>query len=415
MQSPQNGKSNTHLWAGTSNLSAKDDPFPWRDFFYWFRIGFIGLVVLFLIFTWLEWRASKQIIYLTDGSLGVIRADGTEPRPLRISGLNGSFGPPQWSPRGGRFATIVEKPSGTTLLIAKSNGQSEFQVMLPPTSILPDRAWAPSGNYVAVMSSNSGDSELHIVDIAQNRVNTISLALAIPQVIWHPKRDEVLVTERSPEDIWSLQIVTPDAKIREFAPNDQFTHRSEGVWSPDGQRIAYIGTSTIDDTVRVLMTANIDGSTLIKVLVTGNNFFPIWSPRGDLLLFTQVDPNTNVSTLYRVKPNGEQLQIIGRGLPRDIIATDVSHAVSWSPDRSRMFFQSFSSSTGEVALSIANYDGSNSKVLFSDRGRYVPLTALWSPTSRGILIVDEGTMRMRWFSNETAQKFTWGEYPSWEP
>lgn len=422
MQHPQSTDPTMYRWAGESSLAPRtDDPFPTRAFYRWILVGLAGFVLLAGLYLYLERRASRQIIYLTpDNALGMVRADGTGAHKLNFAGLAAynTRGQPQWSPQGGRFASIIEVPSGNTLLIASRAAQLLAQISLAE-SVAPEllsEAWAPSGNHVAMISQRAGGTELQIADLEQQRLLSITQPLADHRVSWHPLQDQLLVTTLSKEYTQTIQIVNMNAQELLFNPEDGFAHHSQAAWSPDGVRIAYVASASLNSPEQPLFVANANASSPVKIVADGKNYFPIWAPRGDLIIFTRHNSETNEFMLYRVRPDGEGLAPIGRGLPPEIAMGDPQGAISWSLDRKRMIFQSFNPSTGQTSLSLADYDGSNPSSLVPElTARWTSPSVIWSPTSRGVLVASDGEIWMRWLNSQEREIFASGVYPHWEP
>lgn len=421
MQYPQNSDPSLYRWAGVDAAPPRtSDSFPTRDFYRWVLVGLAGFALMFGLYLYLEHRASRQIIYLThDNAIGMVRADGTGDRKLNFTGLTYSaIGQPQWSPQGGRFASIIDTPSGTVLVIINRADQLVARIPLQASiaSELLPLAWAPGGDHVAIISQRTGSSEIQIADLTQQQIQPLVQTLSDRRVSWHPQRDQLLVTTLSEQSNETIQIVSVNAQATVFNPEDGFTHRKQATWSPNGDQIAYIASNSPDSADQLLFVANTDTSSPTKIVANGQNFLPIWAPRGDLIIFTRYNSETNEFLLYRVRPNGEDLAIIGRGLPPDIAMNDARNGISWSPDGDHMIFQSFNPNTGQINLLLADYDGSNSSSLVSNLATIgVHPRAMWSPTNRAVLVASDGDIWMRWLNREEREIFVRGLFPNWEP
>jgi dipeptidyl aminopeptidase/acylaminoacyl peptidase len=89
-------------------------------------------------------------------------------------------------------------------------------------------------------------------------------------------------------------------------------HRSPVTWSPDGERIAFIsrpaGTTTGSELfVRRLDAGSGSGGTQLTS-GSDNVLFPAWSPDGQWINFTRWLPGLQQSQLWRVRPDGSDLQ-----------------------------------------------------------------------------------------------------------
>jgi len=365
--------------------------------------------------------SAPETVNLT--SLAVVRADGDPATPLALSGLETSVaGPAQWAPQGGRFAAIIGDQSSAEVLISDgvTEAPSRIRLVQPVAPRLAPAAWAPGGNYLVVINDNYGSPALQLVDVQQSRAVTVPLALGdLATATWRPQRDELLVTALSDDAAPALRIVTPDGQVQPFEPEDGQYSRRQGAWSPDGSRVAYIATATLTDTTQTVLLVNADGTSPGVLVPDGENFMPVWAPRGDLVFFTRRDSDSDGYTLYRVQPDGQGIQQVGRGLPPEFVAFDPRSAIAWSPDGTRMFFQSLDPNTNTFSLSVADYDGSNPRVITSglnSGGSASIMHTLWSPTSRGVLMATWGSeMRFQWLTREEPETFPEGGFPNWEP
>lgn len=92
----------------------------------------------------------------------------------------------------------------------------------------------------------------------------------------------------------------------------------EPVWSPDGQRIAFISAPSTDTERGELYLINADGSNPVQ-LVTGLNSHPAWSPDGRQIAFTKFEGNDEIYVM-----NAEPMILIqpGRRVRRRHIIRD---------------------------------------------------------------------------------------------
>lgn len=405
---------NTSFWPNATRLPEQhNDRFPVEAVRPWLLIGLCGLLLFLGLYTWLEHRAAKRIIYFTaNGTLAAMRADGKPAPPLVLPDAR-FIGPVWWAPQGGRFAVIAKSSSGIEIVI--SDGMAAQAVRIPlvdPVSGFAQLQWAPSGNYLAVVSRDQTAHPLQIVDVGRARVVTVPLVPdTLANAIWHPRQNELLITAANDTGDLALWRVNLEGQAQLFAPDDGQNIRRQGAWSPDGRRIVYIGATSIDSAQQVIV-ANADGTEPRVLVAEGLNMLPVWSPRSDYIFFTQYDGQQY--QLYRIRINGQGLTLIGRSLPPEKIVNDPSSAIAWAPDHSRMLFQSFDASASTFSIWVADYDGGNPLRITSNAG-IKPLRVIWSSTSRGLLIADGERMSFRWLNREAAEPWPHGSWPSWEP
>ncbi len=134
------------------------------------------------------------------------------------------------------------------------------------------------------------------------------------------------------------------------------------IWSPDGQRLAFIAYEREFDDIRVLHVIDSSGAGLTRI---GETTAPAtWSPDGEELAFASMDGETPV--IYAVSPDGTGIHTVWRGEPNNP-PTSISQ-VSWSPDGSELLFLA-----GEAYL--VRSDGTDLRRL----ARLPSTRAAWSP------------------------------------
>jgi Tol biopolymer transport system component len=417
------------LWPEAFDVRrATATPFPWRMLFIWLAPGLISGILLLGAYFYFEQRAAKQIVYVTqNGQMGIVQADGRPAQPLQNANLRRlSFTTPQWAPSGKRYAAVSIGTNDPHLIVLPTDGTEPLQIAVEGQNVALIRdGWSVDESYVALIDSPSSSSNrphVQIVDIAQKKTKTITLTVNLfAPISWHPSRSELLITTMIASITPTLQIVTPDGQERSLVPADQQAVHHSGVWSPDGHRIAYVvpRANAAPDRVTAISggtiwSANEDGSDAHQLIADGLNSAPIWSPDSSLIFFTREVTETQSFDLYRVRADGQEVTRIGAGLPPNrYLPSQVEQSIGWSPDGSKMFFQSLEKAS--IVLFVALRDGSDARILY--RGGSGLLAPIWSPTNRAILIADStpASMALQSLDSDKVMTFPTGTTPDWQP
>ena len=297
-----------------------------------------------------------------DGMRVVFHRRITSPRPTwrRIWSRNPTYeltltaNLPSFSPSGERFATLarIEGILGTGLAVAATGADTNTVIYQDKTRNVLAPQWSPLGRH---------DRLRH------RRVQRVLQRLQRP----------LPEARRSRESGAQIAMIHPDGSgFRELtsgANNNSFPSMA-----PDGRRLVYRSFGPEGDGLRIkdLETG------AVTPLTSGYDNFPIWSPRGDLILFSrQADGDYEI---YTVRPDGT-------GVKRLTTARGNDAHQAWSPDgehiafaTSRMGFKDEMTYTdapqpyGEIF--VMRYDGTELQQLTDNQ--WEEGTPAWQPVRR---------------------------------
>jgi TolB protein len=151
---------------------------------------------------------------------------------------------------------------------------------------------------------------------------------------------------------------------------------NEGVWSPDGKRIAFKRDVYTSPEHFSIYTVAADGTDPRRVTPEGMDVGdPAWSPDGTLIAF-QSPPEANSGgeqNIYTIHPDGSGIRQLTAHLSSSDGTQGTFHP-SWSPDGSMILFSHDPGTTGRYAdIFVMNADGSDVHVVAG-----TPLNENWA-------------------------------------
>jgi Tol biopolymer transport system component len=265
---------------------------------------------------------------------------------------------PSFSPSGDRFVMTVRPAPGSVLgasLGMATAGNDKYDVIYQD----------PKRNVLAPQWSPSGD--------------TIIFGIGVYNAFFNGFHGLFLKPEDRREGGADIAIVNPDGsgfrELTKGANNEGFPSMS-----PDGKRFVYRSFGPDGDGLRIM---DIETKAVTK-LTTGYDNFPLWSPRGDLIMFSRQAQGDY--EIYTVKTDGT-------GVKRLTFSHGNDAHMAWSPDgghiafvTTRMGFKDEATYTdapqpyGE--LFVMRYDGSDVQQLTDNQ--WEEGTPAWQPTPRSL-------------------------------
>ncbi len=277
---------------------------------------------------------------------------------------------PRWAPTGRQLAYLGNGPAGSGLMVSEADG-SGARLIAPVTGTnhpLPSSgasvAWAPDGRRIAFISATPGPesadangdpmvitrylykptagegltrfndnrrTHVFVADIGTRQVTQLTDGAAYEHSIdWAPGSDSIVYVsnrEAAADRVFNYDVLTVSARTRDtqrLTTTKSAEYRP--VWSPDGKRLAFLGTrrdltsseTTMEDTHVWVMDADGGGRVEVGAAIDNRQGAPQWSSDGRHLYFT-VQERGNVR-LVRVPAAG--------GAP-DVVVGDRGSVGSW--------------------------------------------------------------------------------------
>ena len=289
---------------------------------------------------------------LAGGEVGYVRKDKAAPG-CGIYYASGKRGPrgdirtASWSPDGKQVVFHRRLGVNAPALVRAFTADANYELTLTGRSIIP--AFSPGGDrFVSIgrPSPKTNLSTLLVTDVATGHEKTIyeekQRNLLAPQ--WSPKDDKIIFSVGSfgaffqtfhhiflkPEDRvdGGAQVAIIDADGNGF---EELTSGSANSafpsFAPDGRRFVYRVFEKDGYGLRIM---DLD-TKAVTALTHDYDNFPLWSPRGDLIMFARLVDEAY--EIYTIKPDGRDLKRLTYTHGNDAHMT-------WSPDGEMIAFAS---------------------------------------------------------------------------
>lgn len=260
----------------------------------------------------------------------IVNADGTGLRPL-TNEQDGAC-QPDWAPDGSRLVYVSPCPGrqdqypNSSLFVINADGSGRTPL---PTTLGGDfePAWSPDGNRIAFTSLRDGFMQIYLLNLENNQVTQLTDA-------------------------------------RAFGTG---TYARQPAWNPFGTQLVYVlrrtGTTQIwlmtDSPITV---PNKPNEQLIASGSVTNDFLPIWSPDGDVIVFNQTNLDASTpASLFRIRYED---RLTRQAVRVDIPAPIVD--VAFSTDGFWFAFESKVTESTNHDIFISTVNGANRKQLTTD-------------------------------------------------
>ncbi len=170
--------------------------------------------------------------------------------------------------------------------------------------------------------------------------------------IWSPDEDKIALYSIDQEPGSYAEEIK--LRIRDISTNqDETIFSNVGVqrfygfsWAPDGQNLVF---AFGDDNSRDIYIINVKTQKLRQITANGRNSSPVWSPKGDIIVYNKVTVDGLKSTIHLIRPDGS--------CDIEIPNLDDVRSVTWSPDGMKL---AFVASDGAYYLEIDKIFGNDS-------------------------------------------------------
>ena len=282
-----------------------------------------------------------------DGAGQVQVADPDTGEAERVSGRGDDARYPRWSPEQRFLAWIVvDEPTSRLMLYETDNAETGVLAR----DVDPDQppVWSPDGSLVAYVSAADGEPDIYVVDLESREPTRLTFNPERERIgDWSPDGGWLVFTEADNE---GLLLRNPDGVNRIRLTDDP---DSAPVWSPKGDRIAFVRQNDADLDVYALKskdwTSDIEETAVSST--DADEFAPSWSADGRRIAFvSRADDGDSQSEIYTAQADGDDRQQLTHNKVDDL-------EPAWSAGGDWIAFVSYAHGNAEILYMQGNGEG----------------------------------------------------------
>lgn len=259
-------------------------------------------------------QTSKIAFSLIDGKqnseIYLMNPDGTE--QVRLTHNKALDVSSVWSPTGDQILFVSDRDGVRDLYLMDADGKNVKRVF-GKSEDRRQPTWSPDGEQIAYTRREQGKSFIYIASIDGKKEERVAIG---GSPAWSPDGTEIAFLTGAPErrQISLLNVSTYKQKAL-FPKPVKFSWITSPAWSPLGAKIAFawvheapLGALANTQTIYII---NRDGTGLQQIAPEGVGMksSPVWSPRGDELLYTQYIKGKQMQIFKVGLGGGEPVQL----------------------------------------------------------------------------------------------------------
>ena len=250
---------------------------------------------------------------------------------------------PAWSPIGDQllFASDRDRFQGSwDLYLMDPNGQN-VQPVFGKSADRSAPTWSPDGKQIAYRKREHGQQFIYIANIDGKNEERVAIG---GSPAWSPDGTEIAFVVKAAAERWEINILNVQTRKQKvfFPPKAAPSWLRAPDWSPKGDKLAFSWLHRVPFVdflkTETIYTVNRDGTRLTQIVDEAGPevTMPVWSPRGNTLLYAQDDGKARWSLqIFKIvlgREQSEQLTHIGIwNKPDDWFDPDYALPVSPQP------------------------------------------------------------------------------------
>jgi hypothetical protein len=249
-----------------------------------------------------SWSPDGSLLsYVSGKNLLFVDAEGRVHRSQSWQTGNSGVSALVWSPDARRFAGVTYWGVYSWLWVMNTDG-TDFHQIVQETGYdnLPGPTWAPDGSLILFSTS----STTHVVD--PNGTEPQKILDDATAAVWSPDGQRLAYVALDKGRSTGLGVARADGSEPHTVTQGDI---SDPAWSPDGSTIAFTRGRGATSQISLI---GLDGANE-RTIAAGAG--PTWAPDASWIAFARFDPATSRSQAFVVRPDGTGERLIETGLP----------------------------------------------------------------------------------------------------